>query len=234
VVRKSLLITVLCLTVAGAAFAAEETDSQVPELAAFHEIIYPIWHTAYPEKDLAALKSYVPEIHKLAGKIYEAKLPGILRDKQTRWDAGVAELKKAVDAYTAAAEGTDGQALLDAAELLHARYETLVRTIRPVLKEMDEFHKVLYVVYHKYLPEGKYAEIKAVSADLKAKSEAVTKATLSKRMESRAADFQKAAADMLAAAGALVETCRTGADPAINDAVEALHTRYQALENVFN
>ncbi len=233
-VRKTLFLTALCLVLAGSALVAEETDSQVPELAAFHEIIYPIWHTAYPEKDLAALKSYVPEIHKLAGKIYEAKLPGILRDKQARWDAGLAELKKAVDAYDAAALGQDGQALLDAAERLHARYEMLVRTIRPVLKEMDAFHQVLYVIYHKYLPDGKTAEIKAVSADLAAKAEAVTKATLPKRAEGKAADFQKAAADMLAAARALEAACRTGADAAVKDAVEVLHSRYQALEKLFD
>ena len=66
-------------------------------MEAFHEIIYPIWHTAYPEKDIAALKGFVPEINKLAGKIFEAKLPGILRDKEAAWQAGLAEFKKSID-----------------------------------------------------------------------------------------------------------------------------------------
>ena len=87
--------------------AAQETSSSVPELEAFHEIIYPIWHTAYPEKNIAALKSYVPRINELAAKIYTAKLPGILREKNAVWTAGVDKLKQAVDAYNTAAKGTD-------------------------------------------------------------------------------------------------------------------------------
>ena len=232
--KKFLSMIALFMIVAGSAFPAEDTDSRVPALEAFHEIIYPIWHTAYPEKDIAALKGYVPEIHRLAGKIFEAELPGILRDKEARWKAGLAELNMAVEAYTAAAQGKDDQALLDAAESLHSRYEKLVRTIRPVLREMDEFHQVLYVVFHRYLPDGKYADIKAVSGDLKDKAEAVTRAVLSARMEARASAFQKAAAEMFEASRELVEACRQGVDSAIKEAVLILHAKYQALEKVFD
>lgn len=212
----------------------QETESAVPELEAFHEIIYPIWHTAYPEKDIAALKGFVPEIDRLAGKVYEARLPGILRDKETKWQAGLAEFRKSVEAYAAAAEGTDDQALLDAAEALHARYEMLVRTIRPVLKEMDEFHKALYVVYHKSLPEKKFGEIRAASPDLEAKAGAVAKATLSKRMESRNERFRTAAADLVAAAASLAAASRGMDDAAVEKAVLALHEKYVALEKVFD
>ena len=80
---------------------AKETKSEVPELSAFHEIIYPIWHTAYPSKDVKALRGFVPQINELASKIYAAKLPGILREKEAVWKEGVAQLKKAVDDYGA-------------------------------------------------------------------------------------------------------------------------------------
>jgi hypothetical protein len=45
---------------------AKETKSEVPELTAFHEVIYPIWHTAYPDKDVKALRGFVPQINELA------------------------------------------------------------------------------------------------------------------------------------------------------------------------
>ena len=35
-----------------------EIDSSVPELFDFHEIIYPIWHTAYPEKIIPCSKKW--------------------------------------------------------------------------------------------------------------------------------------------------------------------------------
>ncbi len=214
--------------------AASEMESSIPELTAFHEIIYPIWHTAYPEKDTAALKGFVPQVNELAAAVYGAKLPGILRDKEAKWQAGLAEFKKSVDAYNAAAKGDDDKALLDAAETMHARYEMLVRTIRPVLKEVDEFHKVLYVVFHKSLPDKKWEEIRAAAPELKAKAEALVQVKLPTRLESRTGAFNAAAAALLDAAGVL-EKVSQGNDPdATEEAVLKLHTKYQDLEKIFN
>ena len=169
--RKALSIAVLAVVglpgpgVAGPQQEAE-TNSRVPELFAFHGIIYPIWHGAYSNKDYQALRGYVPEIKRLAAKVYTASLPGILRDKKARWAEGVALLKKAVDDYCAAAEGTDDRALLDAAEELHTRFESLARIILPVIPEVDAFHKVLYVVYHKHAPGKAYDQVRATVPDL--------------------------------------------------------------------
>jgi hypothetical protein len=230
------LILVCALGAPGYAAGQEsrETESAVPELEALHEVIYPIWHDAYPNKDYAALRGFVAEVERLAGRVVAAELPGILRDKEAKWKAGLDELKKAVEAYKTAAAGSDDQALLVAAEALHMRYEMLVRAIRPVLKEVDAFHRVLYVVYHKYLPDRKYAEIKAVAGDLAAKAEAVTKATLSKRLEPRTAAFQDASARLVESVRKLEAACAGGAGPEIEKAVEAVHSSYQALELVFN
>jgi hypothetical protein len=232
--QRPAIIFALIVLVSGFAAFGQEIESSVPELEAFHEIIYPIWHTAYPEKDISALKGFVPEINKLAGRIFEAKLPGILRDKEGKWQAGLAEFKKSVEAYNAAAKAADDQALLNAAEVLHARYEMLVRTIRPVLKEIDDFHKALYVVFHRSLPDKNFAEIKAVSGDLASKAETVTKATLSKRLEAKSAAFQAASADLLMAARELETACRGEDNAAIESAVLTLHTKYQALEKIFD
>ena len=211
----------------------EETESRVAELSDFHEIIYPIWHTAYPEKDYAALREYVPEVNRMAKKLFEAKLPGILRDKKAKWDEGIAQMKKAVEDFNKAASAEDDQALLDAAEALHAKFEMMVRIIRPVLKEMDDFHKILYVVYHKYLPDKKFDAIKAVSDDLVQKAEAISKATLSPPLEGKTEEFSSAAKDLQEASQKLRQTCRTDNKEAIEKAVEYLHTQYQELERIF-
>jgi len=210
-----------------------ETKSEVPELTAFHDVIYPIWHTAYPGKDYNALRSFVPQINELAAKIYGAKLPGILREKEAKWKDGVAQLKKSVDVYNTAAAGKDDQALLNAAEALHAKYESLVRALNPVLKEVDTFHQALYVVYHKYLPDKQYDKIRGAGADLVAKAEAVTKATLPKRLEAKAEAFRTAAAELLAAAKALDAAGQAHDHDGMEECVNALHTKYQALEKVF-
>jgi len=233
IILGALLALIAGLGLAGAQDMAKETKSEVPELTAFHEIIYPIWHTAYPEKDGKALRSYVPKINELAAKIYAAKLPGILREKEAVWKEGVAQLKKAVDAYTTAAAGTDDKALLDSAEALHSRYEGLVRALNPVLKEMDEFHQLLYVFYHKYLPEKSYDKIRGDSAALVTKAEAVVKATLPKRLEAKGEAFKKAAAELLDAAKVLDAAGNAHDHAGMEAGVEKVHTKYQALQALF-
>jgi hypothetical protein len=222
--------------IAGLALPAltQETESTVPALSGFHEVIYPIWHTAYPEKDIAMLKSLVPQVNELAAKVYAAPLPGILRDKQAKYDAGLAEFRKAVDAYNAAAKGSDDKAMLDAAEVLHARYEKLVRVLQPVLKEMEDFHKVLYVVYHTHLPAKDWAAIRAAATDLQAKAEAVTKATLPARLQAKAETFTKASGELLKSATVLAGLGEKAAGTAVEQAVQKLHARYQELEKIFD
>lgn len=232
-----LFIFLFCSTAhlsSSALFQAEETESWVKELGDFHEIIYPIWHTAYPDKDYAALREYVPEVNRLAKNLFEAELPGILRDKKAKWDEGMEQLKKAVEDYNKAAAGEDDQALLDAAEVLHAKFEMMVRIIRPVLKEIDEFHKVLYVVYHKYLPNKEFDQIKTVTDDFIQKAEAITNAELPERLAAKAEDFAAAAQALLDASKKLQTVCMEEDSKAIEQAVEVLHTKYQALEKIFD
>src|SRR5512139_1920392 len=145
---------------------SSEIDSSVPELFAFHEVIYPIWHTAYPEKNYKMLQEMVPEVNSGAEKIYTAQLPGILRDKQDEWDKGVEKLSASVEKYNEAMSGTNKEEMLLAAEELHSDYEMLVRIIKPVTKEVDEFHKVLYMIYHDYWPNKKMEEFSKAVDDL--------------------------------------------------------------------
>jgi hypothetical protein len=232
-------ILILFLLALGFVMIAEQmpdrdTESTVPELIDFHEIIFPIWHTAFPAKDYAALRGFVAAINAQSVKINAAVLPGILREKQQAWESGLAEFNLAVAAYGKAAAGTDDQALLDAAESLHSRFEMLVRAIRPVAKEVDAYHKVLYVVYHKYLPEKKYAEINSVAADMVAKAEAVTQATLSPRLAAKTEAFQAAAVKLLAETKALETAGKECLEKDIAAIVAKVHAAYQDLEKVFN
>jgi hypothetical protein len=232
--RTTLVLCLIALAGLSVPALAQETEGAVPELAAFHEVIYPIWHTAYPDKDIAMLKSLVPQVNELAEKVFAAKLPGILRDKQAKYDAGLAEFRASVEGYNAAAKGADDKAMLDAAEVLHARYEKLVRLLQPVLKEMEDFHKVLYVVFHKDLPDKKWDNVRAAAPDLKVKAEAVTQAKLSTRLQAKAESFNAAAAELVKAASALAALGPKADGAAIEKAVLTLHTRYQELEKIFD
>ena len=59
-----------------------EISSTIQELTDFHEIIYPMWHDAYPAKDFNALKGFIPKIKSDMESINKVKLPGILSRKR--------------------------------------------------------------------------------------------------------------------------------------------------------
>lgn len=214
--------------------SAADAQSTVPELLAFHEVIVPIWHTAYPAKDIAALKGLKAQVNAGAEKIYGAGLPGILREKAAAWQQGVAEFRSAVEAYNRAADADRGDDLLAAAEALHARYEKLIRTIRPVLKEVGVYHQTLYVIYHRDLPAKATERIAAAAGELVAQAEAIEKATLPKRLEARTADFSAAARALTVATRQLPAACATKDPAQVAAAVERVHSAYQALEKVFD
>jgi hypothetical protein len=43
----------------------------------------------------------------------------------------------------------------------------------PVLKAMDDFHQILYIIYRKLLPDSKYEEIAGLTGTLPTKAEAI-------------------------------------------------------------
>jgi hypothetical protein len=215
---------------------SSEITSSVPELMKFHDVIYLIWHESYPAKDIKALKNFVPEIKTSMEKINNAKLPGIAREKEGKWKEGLVEFNKAAEDYYKAAEGSDEQAMLNAAEILHAKFEMMVRSIRPVVKEVDEYHKILYIIYHKYFPDSNYGEIANVMDELIKRADDITKVSeekLVKRLKDKVSDYMLAAKELYEYTVALKEVLKSNDASKINPAVEKMHSSYQKLEGIF-
>ena len=210
-----------------------EITSKVPELTQFHDIIYVIWHEAYPAKDIAGLKGMVEKIKADMDKINNAQLPGILKDKEAKWKDGLKVLNASAESYYAAAKGNDDQAMLDAAEKLHADYEFMVRILRPVSKEVDEYHKDLYVIFHKYYPVKDYKSIEPMMDVMIAKAEACLNAKLPKRLESKTEEFQKTVKELVEKTTALKTALKTNDGAAIDKAVDVMHSKYQDVEKIF-
>ncbi len=212
----------------------DETSAEVTQLNKFHEVIFPIWHKAYPKKDVAALKSYTSKVKELAELIYNAELPGILRDKKGRWDEGIEKFKNSVDKFIKNSEENNDNELLKSTEELHSNYENLVRIIHPVTEEIDEFHKVLYVIYHYYNPEENYDKIKSVADDFLEKAQKIKEAKLPKKFESKSEEYNTLSDELLSSVKELNEICSAGQNEKINSAVDKIHLKYQKLESLFD
>lgn len=210
-----------------------ELEARVEVLSDFHEVIFQIWHTAWPEKNVGMLVELLPQVKHYSDTLSRVTLPGILRDKQGAWDEGTASLKKVVVEYEAASAPVDSARLLDAAERLHAQYEALVRTIRPVTRELDQFHQVLYMIYHHYWP-GRDLERLAPAVDsLKVKMAALSASTLPGRLKEKEAAFASAKKSLAGAVEKLAASDAGSNPEKFASDLERVHGEYQALERVF-
>ncbi len=212
---------------------AEEMKASVPALEAMHEVIMPLWHEAWPNKDVKAMAAMVPDIEKHMTAIEKAELPGILRDKQASWTAGVADLKATVAAYKAAADAGNNEALLKAAEKLHMQYEGLVKLVRPVLKEMEDFHSSLYVLYHYQMSPFQLAKASESIQALKVKMDALNKAALPARLQPKTDLFNAQRARLAKSIDDVVAILPGKDETKIKAAIEVMHAEYEGLEKIF-
>lgn len=214
---------------------ASEINSSVPELFDFHEVVYPLWHTAYPNKDYAMFKKLLPDVNAGVEKIYAAKLPGILRDKENEWNEGLNKLRTSVKDYNKSCEENNEAAMLTSAEELHSNFEMLVRIVKPVTEEVDEFHKVLYMIYHHYGPNKNTEELNKAIDDLMMRADELKNCVLPKWATDKKNDFAEAADKLYNSTKELQTLKNTKADyKQINEGIEKVHTDYQKLEALFD
>lgn len=234
---KKQLLPLLFLLFTFSGFAQDSTNAEldwwIVELDHFHEIMYPMWHNAYPAKDYEALKGFLPEVNTNAEKIYAVKLSGVVQDKQAEWDKNVGLFKETVNTYNAAVKDGNNENLLKAVEDMHTRYEGLVRTLRPLTKESDAFHQVLYMIFHYYLPEKNYEKLAEASVLLHEKAVVLDQAVLPDRLKPREAEFKAITAELLKTSAALKEVCEAKNWDAVNNAVNTVHDHYAELEEKF-
>ncbi len=211
-----------------------EIKAEVPALNDFHDVIYPVWHVAYPSKDYTSLRSYTDDINTRAQKIYDAQLPGILQDKLEMWAGGVGEFKVAVEEYKKIAAGDDNSMLLKAAENLHSKFETLVRIVHPVVPELDQFHQVLYMIYHKYLPKENYKEIYTNSDELVKRAEVLTKVKLKTKNSDLQKKFSYYSTQLFHSTERLRNYLKSSDYEMVKYGVEDVHRFYQKIEALFD
>ncbi len=217
-----------------AAFAQEPTPGELkPEVAAFtamHNVIMPMWHEAVPARDIKALTKLLPSIERHVSAVAKADLPGILGDKKTPWEDGVRSLQAAAAEYRAAITGGNADAILKAAEVLHARYEALGRVIQPVMPDLESFHVTLYVIYKYQINPLQFEKLAGSVPELKARMDALSLAHLPEEFSSRAAAFNDQRARLAAAVDMLVVMLQGKNEQRVIQQVELVRIEYLKLD----
>ncbi len=214
--------------------SAAEVTAAVAELDAVHELMYPLWHDAFPNRDYDRIRELVPQFEPLLVAVDAVELPGILRDKQERWDEGKVAMLAAFASLQEATAAGDDERVPGHVEAFHMAYEQLVRVIRPVVPELAAFHQDLYKIYHYYSPADDRAKIREMAAAMAQKLGPLKATTLSGRMADRQADFAAAVEALDEQVRALTQALETSDRETVQAAVEAVHTAYAAVEALFD
>jgi hypothetical protein len=209
-----------------------ETTADVPELDAFHEVIFPLWHRAYPAQDTTMMRKLWPEVAKDEEAVQKAELPGILRDKKDAWQKGLEALHAAKTNYGEALAAGDKKMLLEAARQLHTSFEDLVSIVHPTLPQMASFHEVLYQIYHYDMPQKDLTTLFSHAQTLKAAMDSLNAAVLPARLASKKDEFMKARADLSEKVTTFHASMRGSDWDAVVKAIEEVHTAYQNLDKI--
>lgn len=103
---------------------------KIPELIAFHDdVLHEIWHEAYPNDDIAAIKAAVPAFKEKAAALNKVQWPEALGDQTEAIKEKVAALQNAVNDLDIACQGNDSEAIKKATEEVHSLYEKIARML---------------------------------------------------------------------------------------------------------
>ena len=204
-------------------------NPQVPQLKEMHHVIHPMWHDAYPNKDVDQLKELYPELEKYYQNLKDAEFPEEWPDREMHWNEGIANMGNTLKEYKEAMENENSEELLTSARRLHDDFENLVMIINPPIPELDEFHKVLFHVYHDYLPAEDWQKVRESVPMFQEKVKQLGEAKLPGWMAEKDQDFRNACQNLENAIDQLAALDSESDDMQWENAIEEIHTAYVAV-----
>jgi len=205
----------------------------VEGLKEFHEVLYPVWHEFLPNGDYESIRKAVPEFKKSMEALMKAELPLFYQHVKDEFEKKRENLSLSIEKLDSAAQTKDDKKLEGAVEDMHSAFEQMARVLAPRMKEMEEFHLVLYPLWHEAMPNKDYQTIKDAIPSLESKMDALMKAEIPedfKDIETRIIEKREALGK---AVEDLANACRKNKNQEIIDKLTQMHESYRALDGVF-
>jgi uncharacterized protein YukE len=95
----------------------------VPELEAFHQELYQLYHYHMPKYDLGSIRSAVASMNEKLAPLKDVQLPQRLAGKQEQFALAVQELEIRLDKLSEALEHDDENVIKEAVEKVHTAYQ---------------------------------------------------------------------------------------------------------------
>lgn len=199
----------------------------------FHEVLYPVWHDYFPQGDFQSIREAIPEFKRTTQMLMEAELPLFYHNVKDDFENKRKNLALSVDKLESIAQTGNDKELAKAVEEMHTAFERMARVLAPRTREIEQFHLVLYPLWHQAMPDKDYQAIKLAIPSLESKMDALMRAPLPQRFEVLETQFLKKREALKLSVEELADVCRQNKDEKIIDKLTQMHEAYRELDQVF-
>jgi hypothetical protein len=212
---------------------AEMKRPPVEGLREFHEVLFPVWHEFLPNGDYESIRKAVPEFKKSMEIVMKAELPLYYQHVKDDYEKKREKLALSIERLDSVAQTKDDEKLAEAVENMHSAFEQMARTLAPRMKEIGDFHLVLYPLWHAAMPNKDYQAIKASIPSLENKMDALMKAQIPEEFADIEPQIIEKREALRESVEDLANVCRKNKDNEIMDKLTQMHESYRALDGVF-
>jgi hypothetical protein len=194
--KKHLLILVALLLLVSLTQATDPADEDLPErghagcpahraaelghnpFEAFHKIMAPVWHGAWPDKDYDSLLAAGPTLKEAFAAIAKMKPTFKTLDRKKAFLKARDGFSKIIEMYAAAAERGDKETVYDLMPQLHDAFEMTASTLLPVsYPEIEAVVITLNLIMETHLPKNNMEGIVGSTETLVAKFDGLADST---------------------------------------------------------
>lgn len=206
---------------------------RVEGLKEFHEVLYPVWHSYLPKGDYQAIRKAVPAFKKSVEILMKAPLPDFYQHVKDDFESKRQNLVLSVEELDSVAQTGDDKKLENTVENMHSAFEQMARVLAPRIKEIEEFHLVLYPLWHYAMPQKDYPAIKTAIPSLESRMDALMKAQLPESSKNIESQFLEKREALKKTVEELAEVCHNNKDTEIIEKLTRMHEYYRNLDEVF-
>lgn len=156
----------------------------------FHEILAPVWHSAYPEKDYDALLAAGPKFEEKL-KLITSMKPEFKSDyRHAQYDNNLKVFAMAVKRFADACREGDKEKAYELMPDLHNSFEMTASSLLPIsYPEFDGFVISFNLLYGSHIPNDNMEGIVGTSETLVEKVEKLTEETIPDELQDQKEDI---------------------------------------------
>ena len=202
----------------------------------FHDALFPLWHSTLPDSDFQSIRDAAPRLKEEYQKIVKAEIPPYYQHVKDKFILERDQLGLAVHELDtiAGASSEDYEMLPQAVEDVHSAFEEMVRVLAPRTKEVEDFHLVMYPLWHEALPKSDWATIQARVPILRAEMDTLMTTPVPQWLAGKELRIIETRDALDKEVNLLVAACKSDNTAEIKKALESVHSHFRTLDEVFD